>query len=136
MKRFSDMAAEIGRTAERRAKPAAQPAAPRIETDVEPVAQHAWSCTAYGCPLAGSISSSLVGGGPWYCRFHFGRMPTDFDEITTRIKHGNLLDLDEKARTKPSQSVVEMWSRMHRPPARAAAYLSVSEERQPGEDEE
>lgn len=44
-------------------------------------------CHAYGCPLPGAISSSTVGGGPWFCRFHFGQLAHDWPRITEEVRH-------------------------------------------------
>ncbi len=46
-------------------------------------------CPAFGCPLAGALTTSTNGGGPWYCRHHFGRATTEFDAITTEILRGD-----------------------------------------------
>lgn len=43
-------------------------------------------CHAYGCPLAGAISDSLKGGGPWFCRHHHGVPPERWAEITTSLR--------------------------------------------------
>lgn len=43
-------------------------------------------CASYGCQLSGAISHSTLGGGPWYCRFHFGREPSESDAITFDIR--------------------------------------------------
>lgn len=50
-------------------------------------------CAAYGCPLRGTMSNSLNGSDTWYCRFHNGRNPADFDAISTRInRHQALIE--------------------------------------------
>jgi hypothetical protein len=41
-------------------------------------------CEAYGCPLNGSLAHGV--NSPWYCRFHYGFMPKDFDAITIKVK--------------------------------------------------
>ena len=43
-------------------------------------------CAAYGCPLPGTSCKSLKGGEQWYCRFHDGQDPTQFDAISQRIR--------------------------------------------------
>lgn len=43
-------------------------------------------CYANGCPLPGAISESTKGGGPWFCRFHFGREPLTWPEITETVR--------------------------------------------------
>ena len=42
------------------------------------------NCTAYGCPLGGSMN---IGGAGWFCRFHNGKDFKDFSDITLKIKH-------------------------------------------------
>lgn len=70
-------------------------------------------CMAYGCPLAGAISDSTKGGGPWFCRFHFGTAADDWQRITTEIrdrKREGLLEADGE----PSPVVVAMRERVIR----------------------
>jgi len=43
-------------------------------------------CFANGCPLSGAISELTKGGGPWFCRFHFGREPDLWPEITETVR--------------------------------------------------
>ena len=52
------------------------------------------NCAAFGCPLPGSLSEGIQGGGNWYCRNHFGSFGAAHDEITVRIKkHRWILDI-------------------------------------------
>ena len=41
-------------------------------------------CEAYGCPLTGSMAHAV--NSPWYCRFHHGYLPNNFDAITVKVK--------------------------------------------------
>lgn len=41
-------------------------------------------CAAFGCPLIGTISA--VGGGDWWCRFHYGAKASDLQRITAQIR--------------------------------------------------
>lgn len=43
-------------------------------------------CHAFGCPLPGGLSHSTLGGGPWFCRFHFGRERHEDDAITEEVR--------------------------------------------------
>lgn len=43
-------------------------------------------CHAHGCPLPGAISDSTKGGGPWFCRHHFGREPNQWQAITETVR--------------------------------------------------
>lgn len=45
-----------------------------------------YRCHAHGCPLSGAISESTRGGGPFFCRFHFGTTPGEWPEITTKVR--------------------------------------------------
>ena len=70
-------------------------------------------CAAYGCPLPGGISLSTKGGGPWHCRFHFGREPSEFDGITTDVRRMKR-DGELEAPRGETRTVAEMKSRMKR----------------------
>lgn len=92
----------------------------------EPGGRHPHACSAAGCPLAGTISSSTTGGGPWDCRFHHFR-PDDqtADEVTTWIRNrlaDGVLPHDLGRSMAPSPTVSAM---------RAAQRGG----RQPGEDD-
>lgn len=68
-------------------------------------------CAAYGCPLPGGITDSTQGSDRWFCRFHFGREPREFDAITTdvrRMKRDG--DLDRPPPETPT--IKEMKSRL------------------------
>ena len=46
-------------------------------------------CAANGCPRLGSITRSNTGDASladWYCRFHFGEPPQQWDEITRKLR--------------------------------------------------
>lgn len=43
-------------------------------------------CFAGGCSLPGAISESTKGGGPWFCRFHFGAEPNKWQGITDETR--------------------------------------------------
>lgn len=43
-------------------------------------------CHAHGCPLSGAISESTRGGGPFFCRFHFGTDPKEWQAITETVR--------------------------------------------------
>ncbi len=49
-------------------------------------AADAYRCHANGCPLPGAISESTKGGGPWFCRFHFGRQADLWPQITDTVR--------------------------------------------------
>lgn len=40
----------------------------------------------YGCPLPGAISESTRGGGPWFCREHFGAKSEAWPDITVDLR--------------------------------------------------
>lgn len=46
---------------------------------------HQQTCQAYGCPLTGTRSNSVKGGGEWWCRYHIGQSADSFALITDRI---------------------------------------------------
>lgn len=71
-------------------------------------------CFAAGCPLAGGISDSTKGSGPWFCRFHFGRQSAQWPEITQEIR--SMRETGELyARPAPSQTVLDMRARLKAP---------------------
>lgn len=70
-------------------------------------------CVAYGCPLPGGISHSTLGGGPWYCRFHSDRKPSESDAITTEIRR-KLRDGEPLDRPGPTPTVAAMREAMHK----------------------
>jgi hypothetical protein len=41
-------------------------------------------CTAYGCPMLGTMSPS-TGGGDWFCFAHFGKDVGRFQRITSEL---------------------------------------------------
>lgn len=57
--------------------------AARGAPDPEP---HGHRCHAHGCPLSGAISESTRGGGPFFCRFHFGTDPKEWQAITETVR--------------------------------------------------
>jgi len=58
-------------------------------------------CHAYGCPMRGSISESTKGGGPWFCRFHFGALPDKWPEITAAVRQA-LNDREPELASEPA----------------------------------
>lgn len=86
-----------------------------IETDSnpEPDRTNNVRCIAFGCPLPGAISDSTRGGGPWLCRMHFGTSPSEFQEVTRKVRHrlANGLPLESEG---PTQTVREMLERVKR----------------------
>lgn len=54
-------------------------------------------CQVPGCPMVGTISPSIAGRGPWYCRFHFKADPRDYDAITLQLRKGTLQAREAKA---------------------------------------
>lgn len=114
--------------ASRRVKPRSrkpEPAAEPVE-DRDPLL-----CQAYGCPVPAGISPSITGGGRWYCRFHFGREPIEFDAITAELQSGETLRDEARRRALKSPTVRAMLSKV----ASKAAEADLVE-RQPGEDDE
>lgn len=129
MKRFSDAAAEVTAVAARNRSPG--PAPPRAEGED---ARDPHACHAYGCPLPGAISASTVGGGPWFCRHHFGVGAALWPETTTRIRRelahdGELVDTTQ-AVPPAVQRVREQVAQTRERRALAAP------SREPGEDDE
>lgn len=61
-------------------------------------------CHAFGCPLAGGITESTKGGGPWFCRFHFGVHASMWPELSADIRSGKL----GQATDEPTQTVGAM----------------------------
>jgi len=43
-------------------------------------------CTAYGCPMLGTISESTRPPHNWFCRFHYNEPSNKWAEITTRVR--------------------------------------------------
>lgn len=71
-------------------------------------------CFAAGCPLAGGITDSTKGVGPWFCRHHFGRQSAQWPEITQEIRSMRETgELDTPA--KSSQMVQDMRARLKVP---------------------
>lgn len=91
-----------------------------------------YRCAAYGCPLAGSISASTRGGGPWYCRFHFAVGPSGWAEITTRLTRERASGELTQAPSAPA-AVQRIREQIAEVRARRA---SGQREREPGEDDE
>jgi len=48
-----------------------------------PPSARTWTCVAHGCPATAGIDA---GGGDVICRFHHGAAPTEWGEITRRLK--------------------------------------------------
>jgi hypothetical protein len=74
------------------------------------------NCSAFGCPLPGSITNSI--GGPrdkepdhrkFYCRFHFGKRLEENDAITDRIKIGELLRAEEAGKEEHKRWLQHMF---------------------------
>lgn len=114
------------------AKRARNPA-PEVEPGEDTRDPH--RCHAYGCPLAGSISDSTVGGGPWFCRHHFGAAPALWAEITTSLRRevaertGALLD--------EAPSVPREVQRMREEITQTRAQRALAgPSREPGEDDD
>lgn len=57
-----------------------------------------YGCAAHGCPLLGSMSPSIGANGTYYCRFHFNTPLEDWAGITSRIRSGETLRNESKAR--------------------------------------
>lgn len=129
MKRFSDAAAEVTAVARRSRAPAPAPARADGEDARDP---HA--CHAYGCPLPGAISASTVGGGPWFCRHHFGVGGAAWAGITTRLRQEQAHD-GELVAAAPSvpAAVKRIRDEISETRARRAA---AGPAREPGEDDE
>lgn len=119
MKRFSDMAAEVSATTR---KPRADQPPPEAPSPM----RHPHACAAAGCPLAGSISDSTTGGGPWECWHHRSR-PAGMiaDQVTTWLRNriGPTGDLIED---RPAQTPTAIAMR---------AMLRERTSRVPGEDD-
>lgn len=60
------------------------PAAGYLAADAADHVKHG-GCSAFGCPLAGSLSQSKDGKGHWYCFIHFGMKAEANDAVTARI---------------------------------------------------
>lgn len=43
-------------------------------------------CSAYGCPLIGSMTSSTQGSTEWWCFAHFGASAGQFQAITSELR--------------------------------------------------
>lgn len=43
-------------------------------------------CTAYGCPLLGSMSASTTGTSEWWCFAHFGKDVGQYQGITAELR--------------------------------------------------
>lgn len=48
-------------------------------------------CGAHGCPMHGSINSSVTGGGMWLCNMHFRANPSNWHTVTQRIRARSIL---------------------------------------------
>lgn len=48
-------------------------------------------CGAHGCPMPGSINSSVTGGGLWLCHMHFRASSSNWHTVTQRIRARSLL---------------------------------------------
>ncbi len=72
-----------------------------------------WNCPAYGCSVPAACSHSTLGGGPWFCRFHFGKEAREWPSITDglRKKLRNAEALDD---IQESPLVTEMRERGNR----------------------
>ncbi len=105
MKRFSEMAEEVVR-----GRVSAPP------SDHQSSMRHPHACAAAGCPLAGSISDSTTGGGPWECRFHkFREPPMTADDVTIRINNRLAAGLPLDERRGPSMGSLELGKLVRRP---------------------
>jgi hypothetical protein len=63
-------------------------------------------CSAHGCPLPGSISSSIGANGTFYCRFHFGADPKDWPKITEDVKR---LKIQAERELKDEARIAHEW---------------------------
>jgi hypothetical protein len=47
-------------------------------------------CLAHGCPQLGTITSSVSHShaAEWFCRFHHGKKPEQWGEITRKLRMG------------------------------------------------
>ena len=72
-----------------------------------------YRCPANGCPLAGSISDTTLGGGTWYCRFHFQQPSRLFDAITLQMR-GQIARGEPLDDTAETMTVSEMKTRVRR----------------------
>lgn len=74
-------------------------AKPQQDASQDTPARDPMKCAAYGCPLAGTNTSSLKGSEQWYCRFHDGHEVAEFDNISARInRHRALIEHESKVR--------------------------------------
>lgn len=70
-----------------------------------------YGCAAYGCPLDGAISPSIGPNGTYYCRFHFNTPIEDWAGITSRIRSGETLRNESKAREDYREYITEKFLR-------------------------
>lgn len=91
-------------------------------------------CHAYGCPLPGAISESTKGGGPWFCRHHFGTGGAAWAGITTRLREEQAHDGELVAAAPAVPAAVQrIRTEVAETRARRAA---AGPAREPGEDDE
>ena len=48
-------------------------------------------CFANGCPLHGSVTSSVTGSSNWFCAMHFRAHSSNWHEVTARIRRNMTL---------------------------------------------
>lgn len=88
-------------------------------------------CHAYGCPLPGAISESTKGGGPWFCRHHFGAGAALWPDITTRLRR------EQSELIDPTPAVPAAVQRIRAEVAEARARRTLAApSREPGEDDD
>lgn len=64
-------------------------------------------CFAAGCPLPGGISESRAGGGPWFCRFHYGEQAARWPGITLQVQDDiREMRLDATGKVLPAADTV------------------------------
>ncbi len=89
----------------------------------EAMLRPALACAVAGCPLAGTISDSTNGGGPWECRFHHFRADGQTADDVTRWIRDTLAEGRPLAPPRgPSQGALALQQKVR--------------SRTPGEDDE
>lgn len=66
-------------------------------------------CPANGCPLPGAISPSIGPNGTFYCRFHFNEPAEKWNDITRRIRSGELLSREQQGREDYKRYITEKF---------------------------
>ncbi len=66
-------------------------------------------CVAGGCSMPGALSDNTKGGGPWFCRYHFGAEPRHWPAITEEVREARREGFREP---NPTPSVLEMRAKL------------------------